>query len=286
MLPMLKMKYIIGLIGFTYLMSCNSQAKPKENSTLATIVVKDSLKVNDPEFDKSAKTIHIFVALCDNKYQGIVPVPSKIGNGQDPFNNLYWGTAYGIKTYFKRSKEWKLLKTQKVDETILERLIFKHKKKNFYIVADAYNGKYIKQTTKDFLNSSSGLTKDTLTINNTVIGIKGNSKLVAFIGHDGLMDFKLTETYQNNDQIKRDVIILACYSKSYFAPHLKNANVNPLVWTSGLMAPEAYTIHDALTGYINSETNEEIRTKAANAYSKYQNCSNRAAKNLLITGWK
>jgi len=282
---MLKIKYLVLLISFTYLMSCNSQPKPKEENTLATIVVKDSLETKPLEFDKTTKTIHIFVALCDNKYQGIVPVPSKIGNGQDPYNNLYWGTAYGIKTYFKRSKEWKLLKTQKVDNTILERLIFKHKTKNYYIVADAYNGKYIKQTTKDFLKSSSGLIKDTLKIGNTTIGIKGNAKLAAYIGHDGLMDFQLTETYKNKDQQKRDVIILACYSKSYFAPHLKNANINPLVWTTGLMAPEAYTIHDALTGYINNETNEEIRSKAALAYANYQNCSKKAARNLLVTNW-
>ena len=35
------------------------------------------------------------------------------------------------------------------------------------------------------------------------------------------------------------------------------------------MAPEAYTIHDAITGYINGEPNEAIRTKAALVYSKY-----------------
>ncbi|RZL42005.1 MAG: hypothetical protein EOP00_23985, partial [Pedobacter sp.] len=64
---------------------------------------------NIANYDANTKTIHVFVALCDNKYQGIVPVPKAIGNGQDPANNLYWGCAYGIKGYFKKSKEWKLL---------------------------------------------------------------------------------------------------------------------------------------------------------------------------------
>ena len=40
------------------------------------------------------RTIHVFVALCDNEHQGIVPVPEKIGNGKDPANNLYWGAGY------------------------------------------------------------------------------------------------------------------------------------------------------------------------------------------------
>ncbi|WP_176700834.1 hypothetical protein [Gilliamella sp. Fer4-1] len=39
-----------------------------------------------------AKVIHVLVALCDNKYQKIVPVPKAIGNGQDPKSNLYWGS--------------------------------------------------------------------------------------------------------------------------------------------------------------------------------------------------
>ena len=89
----------------------------------------------ETEIDEDLETIHVLVALCDNKYQGIVPVPATIGNGQDARNNLYWGTAYGIKTYFKRSKEWNLLKTEKVNEVILERAIFKHATKAVYLIA-------------------------------------------------------------------------------------------------------------------------------------------------------
>jgi hypothetical protein len=261
-----------------------------ESQTLKNIAEPQNLKINNKnneliKFDTLTKTIHIFVALCDNKFQGIVPVPPKIGNGQDPNSNLYWGCGYGIRTYFKNSKEWKLLRIQKYDSIKLERLIFKHITKNYYLVADAYNGQYIKQCTKEFLYSCSGQLKDTIQINNDTIGICGNSKLVAYIGHDGLMDFELPESFENTDSKKRDCIILACISKSYFAPHLKETKANPLVWTTGLMCPEAYTLHDALSGYVNNESNENIRTKAALAYSKYQKCSEKAARYLLVTGW-
>jgi len=231
------------------------------------------------------KTIHVFVALCDNKYQGIVPVPAAVGNGQNPNTNLYWGCGYGIRTFFKKSKEWKLLETRKESGVILERLVFKHATKNYYLIADAYDGQYIKQCTKDFLNSSCGNLKDTLQLDDKTLGISGNASLLAYIGHDGLMDFQLTESYSNMDSIKRDVIILACYSKHYFSPRLKAANVNPLVWTTNLMCPEAYTLHDAITGYVNGETKEDIREKAAAAYAQYQKCSLKAAKGLLVTGW-
>lgn len=237
------------------------------------------------QFDTTYKTIHILVALCDNKYQGIVPVGAKIGNGQDPDNNLYWGWGYGVRTYFKNSKEWKFLRSQKSDSVRLERIVFRHMTKKYYLVADAYDGQFIKQCTIDFLHSCSGQNKDTVQIDNRVVGINGNSKLVCYIGHDGLMDFQLNESFANTDNRERDCIILACISRSYFTPALKETKAYPLLWTSNLMGPEAYTIHDAITGYVNNESHEQIQTRAAMAYSKYTKCSVGAAKKLLVTGW-
>ena len=53
------------------------------------------------------KTIHVLVALCDNKYQKIVPVPQAIGNGQDPKNNLYWGLLMVLKPISLNKKSGK-----------------------------------------------------------------------------------------------------------------------------------------------------------------------------------
>ncbi|RZJ67512.1 MAG: hypothetical protein EOO50_05655 [Flavobacterium sp.] len=235
--------------------------------------------------DDNSKTIHVFVALCDNKYQGIVPVPAKIGNGQDIDNNLYWGCGFGIRSYFKKSKQWKYIGKRKKQGVILERIIFKHATKNYYLVADAYDGKYIKQCTIDYLNASCGKKQDTIHVGAKTIGISGNSDMLAYIGHDGLMDFDLENDFSNTDRKKRDLIILACASKQYFTPQLKKANVNPMVWTTNLMCPEAYTLHDALDGYVIGEKNEQVRSRAAASYSKFQKCSLKAARGLLVTGF-
>jgi hypothetical protein len=236
--------------------------------------------------ENDIKTIHVLTALCDNRYQGITRVSAALGNGQNQNTNLYWGALYGIRTYFKKSDEWELLKTQKINKVIPERLVFKHSRENYYLIADAYDGRYIKQCIQDFLNSSCGNQKDILQLDDKILGIGGYASLIAYIGHDGLMDFQLSEAFTNTDNRKRDVIILACYSERYFSPHLKEANVNPLLWTTNLMAPEAYTLHDALTGYINGEDNENIRQRGAAAYAQYQKCSVNAAKGLLITDWQ
>lgn len=265
---------VVGfMLSFAINVQCSYHKKHEPTSHGSTYI---------EEHDTTITTIHIKVALCDNEHQGIVPVPGQLGNGQVPRYNLYWGTSHGIKTFFKNSSHWTLVKSYSLNDTILERIVLKHKTKKAYIIADAYDGQYIKQTTIDFLNAAAGKEKDTLHYNEQVLGIHGNANLVAYIGHDGLMDFDLPYHFDNYDNKTRDVIILACYSKSYFQEYLQKARAHPLVLTSGLMAPEAYTIHDALIGYLNNENDSQIVERAAKAYAKYQKCSESAAKKLII----
>ena len=226
------------------------------------------------------------MALCDNVNQGIVPVSKSLGNGQNPRTNLYWGALYGVKTHFKRSKDWEFIKMiSSNNPKILERILFKHKTSNTYLLADAYDGKYIKQTTIDFLQASSGSNLEEIIVNDQKLNFGGNSDLLAYVGHDGLMEFNLDIKLKPKNTKKRDAIILACISKEYFKPYLEKTGANPLVWTTGLMAPEAYTLKWALDGWILNESDADIRERAAKAYHKYQKCGMRGARRLLVTGY-
>ncbi len=250
---------------------------------LSIIVVLLSMGLNSVA---QTKMIHVYVALCDNENQGIVPVPKLIGNGQDPFNNLYWGALYGIKTHFKKHKNWQLLETIKNPKAnVLERCIFKHSTENAYMVADAYDGAYMKNTVVDFLRSASGNSKETITINDKAVPIAGKANLIAFIGHNGLMDFRLENYPTKANDDKRETVILACVSKSYFTDAIKKAGATPLVWSTGLMAPEAYTLEYLLRGWLAGESNEQIRQRAAQGYHDYQKCGINGAKRLLVTGF-
>jgi len=231
------------------------------------------------------KVAHVYVALCDNAHQGIVPVPAALGNGRDPANNLYWGALYGVKTFFRNSAEWKLEATIKNPATaVLERCIFRSRQGNAYVVADAYDGAEIKRAITDFLSSASGRRADSVTLNDTVVYIAGQSSLLAYVGHDGLMDFTLAESPAAADTLKRDVIILACASRAFFSDVIHRAGANPLLWTTGLMAPEAYTLQAAIEARFAGQGADSVRMKAAEVYSRYQKCSLNAAKRLLVTG--
>jgi deoxyribodipyrimidine photolyase-like uncharacterized protein len=108
---------------------------------------------------------------------------------------------------------------------------------------------------------------------------------VTYIGHDGLMDFQLGALPWKKQEFHPQAIVLACASKQYFGEQLKASGAFPLLWTTNLMAPEAYTLKSALDGWISGESNDQIRDRAAGAYDKYQKCGLRAAHRLLVSGW-
>lgn len=146
-----------------------------------------------------ARAVHVFVALADNAHQGIVPVPGLLGNGDDPGRNLYWGAAFGVRTYFRKSAAWKEIATfQNLSAPVLERAVFYSASRNAYQVADAY-----------------------------------------YVGHDGLMDFAMDKKFQGEAGSERQAIILACASKAYFGSDLMSTGAPSILWTTGLMAPGA-----------------------------------------------
>jgi len=232
------------------------------------------------------RVIHVLVALCDNEHQGIVKVPPGIGNGQKASTNLYWGAGYGVKTHFDRSAEWiRVTSTPATETHILDRAVWKHKDSAVYMVADAYDGRNIREATEGLLCFASGAGPLKITADGAEINAGGAAQLIAYVGHNGLMDFSLQQDFPANGRGTRETIILGCISKRYFAEPLRSTGAQPLLWTTGLMAPEAYTLKAALNGWVAREPNESIRERAAKAYDQYQKCGINGARRLLVSGW-
>ncbi len=236
----------------------------------------------------SPRIVHVFVALADNQHQGIIPVAQALGDRKDPQRNLYWGAAYGVKTYFKASQDWELVWSGRgAKDAILERCVFKSRMNDVYVVADAYEGSQIKLAVSDFLWAAAGIAKEKVTFKmrseEVSLAIAGDANLVVYVGHDGFMDFQIAPIAGTRGDKPRQTIILACASKVYFAPYIRQTGAEPLLWTTGLMAPEAYTLKAALNGWIAHEGDESIRRRAAQAYDRYQKCGAHAALKLFAT---
>ena len=238
-----------------------------------------------------ARVVQVFVALADNQHQGIIPVPAALGNGDDAPRNLYWGAAFGLRTFLRKSTDWKeVLTVQNPYKDILQRSVFQYRSENVFIVADAYRGSEIKQALTDFFRTAAGIDvhagePKACVVAGLFLCPPDRVDVIAYVGHDGLMDFSVTPDFSGRTAGSRQAIILACASKGYFADLLRKSGAKPLLWTTGLMAPEAYTLEAAVEGWIHQESGEQIRHRAAAAYAKYQRCSENAALRLFSTTW-
>lgn len=264
---------------------------------------------------------HVVVALADNEAQGIVPVPPALGDGDDPDGNLYWGARYGVATWFARdaaeARGWErvaLAETavgagtgeEALPEGVLRRVVFRRDverdgvKAEAYVVADAWRGAAIREATLAFLRYAAGA--ETIAVraaaagndagqdarNPVEIRAGGRAHVVAFVGHDGLMDFTIPADEapeRDADAPPRAAIVLACASEPYFRPLLERAGAWPMVTTTDLMAPEAYSLQAALDAWFDGpEGAGAMRAAAAEAYDRFQGCGSRAASRLFAVG--
>lgn len=229
------------------------------------------------------RVIHVIVALCDNAYQGIVPVPEALGNGDKPGTNLYWGAMYGVRTVFDRSADWIRVRNSDSGECkpVLERLVYRSTSDpHVMLVADAYQGRAIRKAISDFLNLAAG---HPLPVR--VDGIQlPLPELVVYAGHNGLMDFSLPACSPATESRCPGVMVLACKSRDYFEQRLLLLGARPVLLTTGFMAPEAYVLEAALAGWMAGEPGGRIRKRAAMAFNRYQKCGQKAAMRLFVIG--
>jgi hypothetical protein len=239
------------------------------------------------------RVVHVFVALCDNEHQGIVPVPAALGNGRDPARNLYWGAQYGVKGFFSRSPDWQPVRIapRPVPEHVLSEAVFRYAGSNpeVLLFAQAFDGAFIKETLEQFLQTAAGRASASFEIDDAerraVVPVASAADLVCFVGHDGFMDFQLDNLpeYAGGTQ-PRGAVVLACKSQQYFSEPLRRAHCAALLMTTGLMAPEAYVLDSVVRNWAAGAGANQIRESAAGAYAKYQKCGLNAARRLFVGG--
>ena len=232
---------------------------------------------------------HVHVALADNTHQGIVPthVPS-LGDGQNPKTNLYWGALYGVRSYFPKKAGWRRVAKLSGPEGVLERLVLRTrmrrsgKRVTVYLVADAWDGRRIKETTERFLAAAAGRAREQIEVDGITLEAGGAAHVVAYVGHNGFLgDFTLPETSRSTPSKPRSGVVLACASKHEFKKRFDRVGAHALLLTTNLMAPEAYTLDAALRAWFSGEDSREVHAGAARAYTKYQKAPLRVGQRLF-----
>lgn len=193
-------------------------------------------------------------------------VGAKIGDGNEPDDNLYWGCSDGLRSYFKASKRWKLEKreTSTGDERIFERLTFRHVSADAVLVAEAWRGSNLRECYVAFEQAL----------------VSGKQDLVAFIGHNVLMDTPI-EPPAAKAAGKVDAVVLCCMSDTYFDTRLKTAGASPVLLTTQYMYPGSFILHEALEPWLAGKDRTALREAAGAAYAKNQKIRVAAAKGVF-----
>ncbi len=246
-----------------------------------------------PEASRPYLVVHVFVALCDNEHQGIAPVPAALGDGRDPAGNLYWGALYGVKTFFTRAPHWTAgaPPAGAAREEILARAVFRSRGagREVYVLAEAYDGARMETALTDFFRAAAGRDVVEAEVGSGAERLRlragGAADLVCFVGHNGLMDAELAERPRGRGgKGPEGAVVLACRSREYFVAPLRAAGCRPLITTTGLMAPEAYTLEAVIRSWRQGDPPETIRREAGRAYAKYQRISEGAGMRLFVAG--
>ncbi|MBN2891483.1 MAG: hypothetical protein JXL97_06435 [Bacteroidales bacterium] len=300
----MKLSQILFIAFFLlFFCSCESNSKTDEDIVVAktdTIPQKTTYECKQISRDtiiqnldrKIANSeplfVHIFVPLCDDINQGIVPTNSSLGDGMNLTTNLYWGAGYGIKTHFKRLKDWTLIYDTLVDNSdVLERVVFKKTFSNgtvVFLTADAYRGDRMYECIDHYFYALAGILKKEIIINNDTVKMYGNADFIIFNGHNGLMDAQ-HDYVLTTDGIHRDAAVIACNSKYYFLEYFKYLYAYPLVTTVSLLPPEAYVAEAIINSWAVLKSEEEIRISARDAMGKIHNKPLTSTRKMFSTGW-
>lgn len=278
-----------------------SQNMEPEQAPISVVEVSKSLRVPDrlqilTQLEAKIEAgqpllVHVFLPLCDNDHQGIVPVPASLGNGLKPASNLYWGAMYGLKSFFRRAAAWQKLSLAetKTPAAVLERVVFKTVLANqtkVYLVADAYRGDRMDSCLEDYFSALAGLKAEKVSLaNGDSIVVGANADLLVFNGHNGLMDVSVDVPPSQRDR-PVDGVTIACASYDYFLPKFEAAGAFPLLTTLNLLAPEAYVLEQVVLSWARLETAPKVRAAAGRAYHKYQKCGLKGATRLFQAGYK
>ena len=226
--------------------------------------------------------VHVTVALCSNDQ---IDCGSAIaGRAGNLSHNVYWGAIFGARRFLEmKSSGWQRLSLGKVDDTILERAVYRRtipakrwgldrqQPVEQLVVLDAVHGQRIDQAVTGFWKGATG--GETLTLD-------GRGELAVhvagYVGHNRLMDGLDLPDHAASDRAIPS-FVLACYSEQYFGKKLRRAGSRPLVMTKQLMAPEGYVLHAVLTGIGDNKDDPQIRLGAVQAYAKWQKLSHGAA---------
>ena len=226
--------------------------------------------------------VEVHVPLCDSSI--IACGNAKLGDGDNPATNLYWSTTPGFGAWFARKGSgWQralATTTQTGDSDVLALHVYRRtlatpaawrkrgapKRFELDIVVRAWRGKAIDRALAAYADDISGKGARTVKLASGELAAGGAAQLVAFVGHNRLMDLESFEWPAPGARAK-GAIAIACDTAPYMKKQVSAPTRVPLLMTSDLLFANAAPLEAAVLAFASGAGYAQIRRDAATAYA-------------------
>jgi hypothetical protein len=237
--------------------------------------------------------VQAHVPLCDND---VIPCGNaRLGDGEQPARNLYWGTTEGMVGWFgRRGGGWRqVLDSDGAaigEDDVLDLRVWTRTlpmpaawrragapaRLTIYVVAQAWRGERIHEAFRHYADDLYGVTAHEVELaDGTRIAAGGDAHLVAYVGHNHLMDltgFDWSEVADRagaagKDARPRGAIAIACHTAVYMQDVVPDARRVPLVLTRDFLLASSAALEGAVLGFARGGDYAAIRKGAAAGYA-------------------
>lgn len=221
--------------------------------------------------------VRIYVALCDNASQGIVPVKNPaICDGEAPDRNIYWVGSGGLRGYLD-GHGWRRTAyetAQGPHEPVLIRARWTrrfasggrlralgvHKPIEVEIEGLAYRGRRIRSAMADFVADVHG-----------AASASAPAHLLGYIGHDYFMDtdddLKTWTETRADSQLPRGVFALSCNGEREIRPKVTRPVAPMLLLNRSLTYPGAWTAGGLIEAFAQGRDGRGIHALATEYFT-------------------
>ena len=230
----------------------------------------------------------VHAPLCERT---IIPCGNqRLGDGDSLATNLYWATTAGFGKWFgRRGGGWKKVLERRGEETgdrdLLSLAVYRRtmeaprrwrelgapKRFEVYVVISGWRGTAIDRALGGYARELAGQDERVLEVEGRGVRAGGAAHLVAYSGHNRLMD--LSGAYAWPAPAERapiGMIALACHTASYMETQVSGPTRVPLLMTRDFLFANAAPVEGVILAFAQGRGYQPIRVAAAQAYAEVQ----------------
>lgn len=232
-------------------------------------------------------TITAHVALCDHRMSKVAN-PAQ-GRGDNYRENLYWGAAYGVETFFSRQSDWSVLGMDSGTEApIMKRVVFIRsvnptnewrqrgvtKPFEICLLALAWPGPRAADAMRATLNDALGLRPPrVINIGGRKLTFGSGSDLIGYIGYNALKDGHNILPRPAATQPKpepRGVFFICPPTPGDLSTDLRVLGLQPVLLATQYITPEAYILYGLTEALAAGQIEGGFALHAAQQYAHYR----------------